>query len=289
MKDDRPLFGIAYFCVAILLTAIVDAISKYLTREIHALQIAWGYFVGIAFCVLCYAIVRRLPGRAVFGTARMPLQVLRAALLVMTISTLFAGLKYIPLADVTAITFSAPLIIAALSGPLLGEKVGMHRWGAVVVGMAGVLIVIRPGGDVVQWAVLLPLATAFGFATFQMATRRLASTEPTFVTLFYTSAGSALMSSVLVVFYWMPLDLRQAAYLFGIGVLGAGAHFCFIRSFEEAEASFLAPFNYTKIVWVIGLGYLMFGDFPAPHVLLGSTIIITSGLYVLMRERRQGV
>ena len=287
MTDDRPLFGIAYFCAAILLTAIVDAISKLLTSEMHALQIVWGYFVGTAFCVLCYAVVRRLPGRAVYGTSRVSMHVLRAALLVMTISTLFAGLKYIPLADATAITFSAPLIIAALSGPLLGECVGIHRWAAVMAGMAGVSIIIRPGGDVVQWAVLLPLAAAFGFATFQMATRHLASTEPTFVTLFYTSVGSALMSSVLVVFFWAPLDMRQAAYLLGIGALGAGAHLCFIRSFEEAEASFLAPFNYTKMVWVTGLGYLMFGDFPAPHVLLGSAIIIASGLYMLMRARRQ--
>jgi drug/metabolite transporter (DMT)-like permease len=97
------------------------------------------------------------------------------------------------------------------------------------------------------------------------------------------------MSSVMVVFFWAPLDLRQAGFLFGIGALGAGAHLCFIRSFEEAEASFLAPFNFTKIVWVTGLGYLMFGEFPAPHVLLGSAIIIASGLYVFMRERRQSV
>ena len=287
MTDDRPLIGISYFCTAILLTATVDAISKYLIREMHALQIVWGYFIGITFCVLCYAIVRRLPGRAIYGTSRAPLQILRAALLVLTIGTLFAGLKYIPLADATAITFSAPLIIAALSGPILGERVGMHRWGAVLVGMSGVLIIIRPGGDVVQWAVLWPLAAAFGFATFQMTTRLLASTEQIFVTLFYTSIGATLMSSVLVVFFWAPLDLRQAAFLFGIGVLGAGAHICYILSFKAAQASFLAPFNYTKMVWVVGLGYLMFGDFPAPQVLLGSAVIIASGLYVLMRERRR--
>ncbi len=287
MTDDRPLIGISYFCTAILLTATVDAISKYLIREMHALQIVWGYFIGITFCVLCYAIVRRLPGRAIYGTSRAPLQILRAALLVLTIGTLFAGLKYIPLADATAITFSAPLIIAALSGPILGERVGMHRWGAVLVGMSGVLIIIRPGGDVVQWAVLWPLAAAFGFATFQMVSRLLASTEPIFVTLFYTSMGATLMSSVLVVFFWAPLDLRQAAFLFGIGVLGAGAHICYILSFKAAQASFLAPFNYTKMVWVIGLGYLIFGEFPSPQVLLGSAIIIASGLYVLMRERRR--
>lgn len=287
MTNDRPLTGIAYFCLAIVLTATVDAISKYLTREIHPLLIVWGYFTAIAFFVLLYAAARRLPARAICGTERAPLQILRAALLVMTIGTLFAGLKFIPLADATAITFSSPLIVAALSGTLLGERVGIHRWAAVLVGMSGVLIVIRPGGDVVRWAVLLPLVSAFGFATFQMTTRRLASTERTFVTLFYTSMGCFVISSVMIVFVWTALDLRQAAYLLGIGALGAGAHLCFIRSFEVAEASFLAPFNYTKLIWVTGWGYLLFGELPAPHVILGSVIIVASGIYVLMRERRR--
>jgi drug/metabolite transporter (DMT)-like permease len=286
MTNDRPLIGIAYFVVANLLTAAVDAVSKYLTGEMHALQIVWGYFVAIAVCVICYGVAARLPPRLFYGTRRLPLQVLRAALLLFTIGTLFAGLKYIPLADATAITFSAPLIIAALSAPILGERVGGHRWGAVLVGMLGVLIVIRPVGDVVHWAVLLPLAAAFGFATFQIVTRLLADTEATFVTLFYTSASGAAMSSILVVFVWAPLDLRQAAILFGIGALGAGAHLCFFRAFMWAQASFLAPFNYVKLIWVTIFGYMLFADIPAPHVILGSTVIILSGLYVLMRERR---
>ncbi len=285
MPDSRPLVGIAYFSAAIFLTATVDAISKYLTLEMHAFQVVWGYFVGIFLFVLCYVAVTRMPSRDIFLTRRLPLQVLRAALLVFTITTLFTGLAFIPLAEATTITFLAPLIIAALSAPILGERVGIHRWCAVIIGMSGVLIVIRPGGDVVQWAVLLPLAAAFGFATFQIATRLLASTEPTFVTLFYTSVGGALMSSVIVLFIWQPLNLRQVAILLGIGALGAGAHLSFIRAFEFAQASFLAPFNYVKLVWVTALGYLMFGDIPAQHVVVGSAVIIASGLYVLWRER----
>ncbi len=95
-----------------------------------------------------------------------------------------------------------------------------------------------------------------------------------------------MMSSILVVFFWTPLDWDQAAGLLGLGAMGAGAHFFFIRSFEEAEASLLAPFNYAKLIWVVALGYVLFGEVPAPHVLLGSAVIIASGLYVLMRERR---
>ncbi len=287
MANNPAFIGIAFFILANFLTAAVDAVSKYLTGEMHALQIVWGYFVAIAFFVLAAAVITRIPLRTFHETRRKPLQILRAASLVFTIGTLFAGLKYIPLADATAITFSAPLIITALSAPLLGEHVGPHRWGAVVVGMAGVLIIIQPGGDVMHWSVLLPLAAAVGFAAFQIITRQLADTETTFVTLFYTSAGGAVISSFLVWFFWMPLDIRQSVYLAGIGALGAGAHFCFIRAFAVAEASFLAPFNYVKLIWVTGLGYLMFGDLPAPHVMLGSAVIIASGLYVLMRERRR--
>ena len=286
MSDDRPFHGILYFCIAILLTATVDANSKFLSAVLHPLQVVWGYFFSSALFVLLAALLRRMPAAEVYRTSRVPLQILRAGLLMITISTLFAGLKFMPLADVTAITFASPLFVAALSGIVLGERVGLHRWAAVVVGMTGVLIVIRPGSGVMQLAVLLPLISAFGFGTFQMATRRLASTEPTFVTLFYTSVGCAVMSSILVVFFWTPLDWSQAAGLLGLGAMGAGAHFFFIRSFEEAEASLLAPFNYAKLIWVVALGYVLFGEVPTPHVLLGSVVIIASGLYVLMRERR---
>jgi len=285
MMNNRLLIGIAYFVAANFLTGTVDAISKLLTGEMHALQVVWGYFVSIAFFVLGFAVVTRMPAREIYRTRRAGLQILRAAALVMTIGTLFAGLKFIPLADATAITFSAPLIVVALSAPILGERVGVHRWAAVVAGMLGVLIVIRPTGEVVHLAVLLPLAAAAGFAAFQIITRKLSDTETTFVTLLYTSVGGAAMATVLVFFVWTPLDFRQAAILAGIGALGAAAHLCFIRAFGIAQASLLAPFNYTKLIWVTGFGYLMFGDIPVPHVILGSLIIVASGLYVLLRER----
>ena len=286
MSDDRPFHGIVFFCIAILLTAAVDANSKFLSADLHSLQVVWGYFAATLLFVVITAVARRMPLQQVCRTARAPLQILRAGLLMITISTLFAGLKFMPIADVTAITFASPLFVAAMSGLVLGERVGIQRWTAVVIGMIGVLIVIRPGSGVVQWAVLLPLISAFGFGTFQMVTRRLASTEPTFVTLFYTSIGCAVMSSVLVFFFWTPLEWGQAAGLLGLGAMGAGAHFYFIRAFEKAEASLLAPFNYTKLIWVILFGYILFGEIPTPQVLLGSVVIITSGFCVLMRERR---
>ena len=286
MTDNRPLLGIAFFVSANFLTAAVNAVSKYLTDEMHGLQVAWGYFVAMAVFVIGYAAVRRMTPGAIMNTRRIGLQLLRAGLLVLTLWALFVGLAFIPLGDATAIVFAAPLIVTALSGPLLGERVGLHRWSAVLVGLLGTFVVIRPGSGIAHWAVLLPLASAVAFAFFQIATRKLASTENTFVTLFYTSAGAALLSSALVVFVWTPVDLRQAAILFGAGALGAAAHFCTIRAFAVAQASFLAPFNYVRLVWAIVLGYLIFHEVPAANVWIGSLIVVGSGLYVLMRERR---
>ena len=114
----------------------------------------------------------------------------------------------------------------------------------------------------------------------------MAGTETTFVTLFYSCAGAALLSTPVALYFWSPLDGRQLAILLGAGALGAVAHFFTIRAFGLAQASFLAPFNYVRLLWAIGLGYLVFGDVPGPYVLLGSAIVIACGLYVMMRERR---
>lgn len=286
MTDNRPLIGIAFFIGANFLTAAVNAISKYLSVEIHALQITWGYFVAMTVFVVGYAAIKRMPPRAVFATKRLRLQLVRAGLLVLNLWTLFVGLTYIPLADAVAILFAAPLIITALSVPLLGERVGIHRWGAVLVGLTGILVVIRPSGAM-EWAVLLPLASAFVFALFQIVTRKMAETETTFVTLFYSCAGAAVLSTPVALFFWSPLDLRQTAILLGAGALGAAAHLFTICALNVAQVSFLAPFNYVRLIWAIVLGYLVFGDVPTGQVFVGSGIVIASGLYVLMRERLQ--
>lgn len=287
MTDVRPFVGIAFFVAANFLTAAVNAVTKYLSVEVHALQIAWGYFVAMTVLVGGYAVVRRLSPREVLSTGRLGLQLVRAVLFVLTLWTLFVGLSYIPLADAVAIVFAAPLIITALSGPLLGERVGIHRWGAVLVGLGGIVLVIRPGGATMGWVVLLPLASAFAFALFQIVTRKLAGTESTFVTLFYSCAGASLLSTPVAIFVWTPLDTVQTAFLFLTGVLGAAAHFFTIRAFKVAQASFLAPFNYVRLIWAAMFGFVIFGDIPGVHVLAGSAIVITSGIYVMMRERHR--
>ena len=267
------------------LTATVDAAAKYMSPNLHGVQVVWGYSLAIAVLVLGYAALRPEPFRHVFATTRPLLQLGRGAMLFVTISMLFVALAYMPLADVIAISFAGPLFITVLAVPLLSERVGPHRVAAVVVGLAGVAIVMRPGAGVFEWAALLALASALFFALFQIATRVLAATERPFTTLLYTAIGALACSSLAVPFFWAPISAFEAGVFAVIGVLGVGAHVCMIRAYEFTQASFLAPFNYAKLLWAVALGYLIFGDVPQTNVVAGSVVIIASGLYVLYRER----
>ena len=265
---------------------VVDTIAKYLTAELHALQLVWGYFLGIAVLLGGYAALTR-DRQHPLTTRRLPTQLLRAGLLVTSIGALFVGLTYLPIADATAISFMSPLFITVLSVPLLGERVGPHRWAAVVIGLAGVLIIVRPGGGIAHWAAAMPLISAVAFAGYQIATRLLAATEFTFTTLFYTGIGGFIWISLAVPFVWVWPTPTQWGIFLGLGALGVAAHLCLIRAFALAQASLLAPFNYTKLIWAAVLGYLVFGDVPSLNTLAGSAVIIASGLYVVWRERRQ--
>ena len=279
--------------IALLLASIgfitaVDTVAKLKTADLHALHIVWGYFFGITLSLGVYVLALRRDGFvAAMQTRRLPLHMARSASMVLSIGCLFLGLVWLPLADATAINFTAPLFITALSVPILGERVGMHRWAAVAAGLAGVLLIVRPGSSLAQWGALLPLAGAFFFAIYQLTTRVLSSTETTFRTLVYTGVGGLLWCSLFVPFVWTPLGWDDWLIFAGIGVFGAMAHLCLISAFAIAEASLLAPFNYSKMIWAIIAGYLVFGDVPTANTLAGAAIIAAAGLYVLWRERRR--
>jgi drug/metabolite transporter (DMT)-like permease len=185
-----------------------------------------------------------------------------------------------------AIVFISPLLVTALSVLLLAEKVGFHRWGAVIMGFIGVMIVIRPGMGIVHWAVILPLITALFWANYQITTRILSRTDSALTTLFYTAAGGLLFTTLAVWSDWMTPTLKQWFIFACLGFLGTMGHYFLIKAFELAPASMLAPFNYTSILWSILLGYAIFGDLPDKWTIAGVVIIILSGLYIIQRERR---
>lgn len=286
MTDQQPLAAAGLFTLAILLISVVDTTCKAFTDELHAFQLVWGYFIGITLTLTGYYAARRKNPAVLFATRRRALQICRPALLAGSVSTLFLGLTHLPIAEVTVIGFTAPLFITALSVVMLGERVGLHRWGAVAVGLAGVLIVVQPGGALWHWSSAMPLVSAVFFALFQIVTRMLAATEASDTTLVHTGLGGLFWTSVLTAFVWTTPSAHHWPVFLGTGFLGALAHMLVVAAFRRGEASLLAPFNYTKLVWVVVLGYVVFGDIPRPETWVGSGVIIAAGCYVLYRERR---
>ncbi|MEM6495360.1 MAG: DMT family transporter [Pseudomonadota bacterium] len=279
--------GILYLLISIGLISLVDTIGKFYTKELHAVMLVWGYFIAMALFVIGYFAMR---GKFDLLKCNRPiLQIARPGFLAGSIACLFVSLTYLPIAEATAIGFTAPLFIIALSVPLLGERVGWHRWLAVALGLMGVLIIVRPGGSVWHWSAAMALLGALSFAFFQIVTRRLADQDRHETTLIYTSLGGIAWTSLLVPFFWTSPTQTHSVMFLAIGAMGAGAHFFMLQAFARAEASLLAPFNYSKLIWVTILGYTVFGDLPGIDTLIGSTIIAAAGLYVLYRENRTTV
>ena len=285
-KTLHPLKAVLFFMTAIFLISIVDTICKLFTKDLHAIQLVWGYFVGINLILWIFFFFKGEKLSRLRSTDRPFLQCFRPAFLVCSISSLFVGLTYLPIAEATAIGFVAPLFITALSVPILKEKVDINRWGAVVVGLIGVIIILRPGSDLWHFASIMPLLGAFFFALFQIMTRLLSVSEKKHTTLFYTGLGGLGWSSLIVPFVWVVPSQIHILLFFTTGAMGALAHLLMISAFDQAEASLLAPYNYTKLLWVAVFGYWIFDDIPSLDMWIGAVIIVSAGFYLLYREKK---
>ena len=228
--------------------------------------------------------VRRESVRATLKTNKLGMQWLRAFSIVGSLSFLFYSLTFLPLADATVVSFLAPLIIVALAGPTLGEAVGWKRWTAVVTGMIGALLVIRPGTDVFQWAALLPLVSAVCFAVFNLATRAIGAADSIYTSLLYTAAGSTLILCAAIPWVWQTPTPLQWAITLAFGAVGLVAHLLIARAIQLAPVSTVAPLNYVRLIWAISIGYFWFGNIPDAWSALGGTIIVGSGLFIVYQE-----
>lgn len=282
------LRGVLWMLLGMSCIGIVDGVAKLLAVRLHGIEVAWGYFVASFVCAAVYAFAKRASRTGSLRSRRPWLQAGRAASLVASLSCLFVSLNYLPLAEATAINFTGPLFIVALSGPLLGERVDLGRWLAVSVGMAGALIVVQPGSAVFHWASVLPFVGAFFFALLNIVTRLLRAADSTLTTLLHTFGVGSVLISLALPFVWATPTLTECLIFAAAGVLGFGAHFSIVRSLEIADASTVAPLNYVRLVWAIGIGFVVFGDVPGPATLAGGAIIVASGLYVLYRETGSG-
>ena len=273
--------GAAWMLAGASCIAIVDGIAKYLAPTINGVQVVWGY-VGASLVFLLAVMLARGESPISLARTRRPwLQVARAASLVCSLSALFVSLRYLPLAVATTVSFTAPLIIAALSGPILGERVGPRRWVAVLVGMTGTMLVVRPGTDVFHWAALLTLLGAFFFALFNIATRVLGGFDRPLTTVLYTFVVSTALVSVAMPMVWVTPTVAQWLLFAASGLLGFAAHFSLARSLVLADASAVAPLHYVRLLWAIGIGLVVFNHAPDAWTLAGGALIVASGIYVV--------
>lgn len=279
---NSPLFGIGLMLIMTVCFSSLDASAKYACNELPLWMVMWGRYL-FHFIFITIFFLRGAP-RAIIFTKNLKLQIIRSVLIFCAGVTFWSGLMYLPLADCTVIAFISPLLVTILSVFLLGEKFGFHRWGCVVTGLFGVIFVIRPGMGLVHWAMVLPLLSALFYAALLIITRVLGQREDALTTLFYTSIGGLILSSIMVLFFWKAPSAAQWLFLIWLGLLGATGHFFMIKAFEKAPASLLAPFGYTSLIWATFLGFFLFGDLPDAWTIFGAIIIISSGLYLIKRE-----
>ena len=285
-RADRPLLGIALMLVFATMAAWLDTIAKWYTATYPVLEMIW-----IRYAVQTAALLLVMPWlgvRRVAGTQAPAIQVARGALLFVSASLFLYALSLLPFATAKVLNFTSPLLVAAISAPLLGERVGWRRWALVGLGFLGVLTVVRPGFGVLEWAMLLPLGTSTTYAFYQIATRRASAIDPALPCLFWTFAVGCALSSLTLPFVWVtpaPLDL---AILVAHGLLVGLGHFVLIRALSCAPASLVAPFGYLSLLWAVLLGYLVFGESPDIFTLFGGVLIAVAGI-LLFRLAARGV
>lgn len=275
-QHPHLLRGVLLIMLSVFLFSAMDTLAKMMLKTYPLPPLIWArYTVHFAFMLVLFA--PRM-GFSLIRTQRPGMQILRGLLLVTSTAFFYLSLQHLPLAEAAAITFVAPVLVSALSRPMLAERVTRRQWTAVIFGFIGVLIIIRPGGGLLSLAAVFPLITALLFALYQIMTRKLAGRENPFTTLFFTALVGAVATSIILPFNWQTPTFTQGALMIAIGCLGGTGHFLLIRAVELASPTALAPFLYTQLVWSTLLAYIAFREFPDGVSLFGMLVIVLAGL-----------
>ncbi len=283
----RRLSGIALMCVALICFACLDAIAKWLGPRIGPMETTWVRYLSSVLIVSVVLNPWVTPGITI--TKKPWMQAVRSLLLFLSTIMNFLALQHLQLSQTMSIMFLAPLLVALLSGFILGEWVGTRRMIAIGIGFLGVLVVTRPGMGAVHPAALYSLIGTVSYALFAILTRILASHDSSGTTMFYSGLGGLIILTPLVPFFWnTPENLTVVFFMVLIGAFGALGHWLWILAHRRTPAAVLSPFIYSQIIWMLLLGYFIFNDIPDRWTLLGGGIVIASGLYLLHRERVTG-
>ncbi|ANC03759.1 MULTISPECIES: DMT family transporter [Pseudomonas] len=282
---NHPLRGIALVVAATFLFASHDGLSKFLGGIYPVIMVVWARYV--VHTLLMAGIFMPQAGLRVLRTRRPLLQTLRALSLLSTSLLFTAGLQYLPLAEATSVNFLAPVLVTALSAPLLKERVTLGQWLAVVMGFIGVLVVVHPGGAMFTPAILFPFGSALGFCFYQLLTRILAAHDSPTTSNFYAGLCNTLIMSALVPFFWQTPQWQHVLLMLALGGCGMTAHLLLTKAFRHAAPALLAPFSYCQIVFAGVLGLVVFGQVPDTTSIVGIAIICLSGLGAAWMQRRK--
>ena len=282
-RADRPFRGIALILASTVFLGLSDVTSKYLSATLPSIEIAWIRFLVFALVM----VPAMLPGLRLFAlrTARPGLQVMRGVALLGSSLFFISGLRFLPIAEASATGFVSPLLVTALSIVFLGESVGVRRWLATAVGLIGVLIILRPGSSAFNPAAFFPLVSALSWACMLIMTRMMSGREAVMTTMTYSSIVGLGILTALVPLVWVAPSWHDIVFGILIGVASTAGQWIVVLAFRYADASVLAPFSYTQLLWVSILGFLVFGEVPDVWTVTGAVFVVASGLYTAHRER----
>jgi drug/metabolite transporter (DMT)-like permease len=282
-RADRPFRGIAMILASTVFLGASDVTAKYLSATLPSIEIAWMRFLVFAIIM----VPAMLPGSPLYAlqSNRKGLQVMRGVTLLLSSLLFISGLRFLPIAEASATGFVSPLFVTALSIFFLGERVGMRRWIATAVGLIGVLIILRPGSSAFHPAAFIPIVSALAWAGTLIMTRMMSGRERAITTMTYSAIVGVCIVSALVPLVWVTPSWHDILFGILIGVASTAGQWIVVLAFRYADASVLAPFQYTQLLWVSILGFMIFGELPDAWTVTGAAIIVASGLYTAHRER----
>jgi drug/metabolite transporter (DMT)-like permease len=288
VPHSKPLVGIALMVAAMLVMPFLDVVAKFLGQQnVPIMQIVWArLFFGMAMTA---PFVLQREGLRGLIPQQPHLHVARAVLLIAATGLFFWGLKYQGIAECLSIFFVQPLVVTMLSPLVLGEKVGLRRWLAVVVGFLATLIIIRPGFQAFNPGMLMALGAGFCAGIYLLISRILAGSSRALPSTFYTSLIGAIFASIIVSFVWKEPTTQQWLMFPLLAFFATFGNFLAISALEHAEASLLAPLGYTEMIMAVAAGWYFFNDFPDGWTFAGVGILIACAIYISYRERVQKV
>ena len=279
----NTLRGVMFMVATTVIFAAQDGLSKALAESHSPILITmWRYWF---FGGVCLILLWRQGFAKGLRSGQPRLQMFRGVVLALEICVALAAFHIVGLAKTHSIFAFGPLLIVALSGPLLGEQVGWRRWTAVGIGLLGMMLIIRPGAEALDWDLAIPLLGMVMFAGYGLATRRVARTDAAMTSFYYTGIFGALVMTVIGPWFWTPMDATDAALMAVLCVSGMVGHFLLIKALEAAEASAIQPFTYLHTVFAIGVGVAFFGEIVSAWTMIGCAVIIGAGVFAFWRER----